>query len=440
MCSFERFRITALLLLLFGSIGCVQGAAVSSTSFEARPSVSTPSSPMPSPKEPPSFPANEPPTEQLVTASGRAAIHNGEIDPARRAALRNAYLEAINMASGLEIGSLTLIRNMQLVSDVIVSRSKGFINRYVVIREGVAMPEAGYYEITIEAEVHSRRLSEADQRDGLRLYLDVLNNPMLLVVLPEYPMVVTTSRLRSDDMILTGGEAAIAQVFAGYGYRIMTSDELLADGRVSSEVIASARRGATQDALAASRAAGAELALVGNLRFSESEIQPQGIPLFLVVAEVSAKAVITSSGRNLAVFHQTFRASASDLLSAYTHVLKLAAEGFANALAWKIPTILSTEVRETRLIIHNINIDTAEHIRQALLNHADIEDARLTRLPVKTRPVAELLLMSSFLGIEPGDIIQSCRHVLTEGMDVLHGDRFKIELKSTSTGGSRLDH
>ncbi len=406
------------------------------------------------------------PVYTFVMAEGKASIHDGMVDSARKAALRAAYAEAVSKAAGMEIGTLTMVRNVHKVSDVVMSRSRGFIKQYEIIREGIAASTPPLYELVIRAEVITHGVSGEDEIEGLRLYLEILNNPSLLILLPEHSlasygpggkesmsakgvevrsgntqvriMETDSSYLRKTQVqqekqdngfILRGGEAAMAQAFSRYGYRVMTSDELLSDGLVSSDIIASARRGVTRDALTAARAAGAELVLIGVLRFSENQFQPAGVELVMVSAEVSAKSVITSSGRNLSVFHQTYRASAQDRLSAYSHALQTATDGIAGVLAWKIPQILAQEFRETRLIIHNLDFEGAEKIRQALVNNAEIDQARIYRLPTPQNQSVELVILSSFLGLEPGYVVNICQKELMNSLEVISGDRFKIELK-----------
>jgi hypothetical protein len=402
-----------------------------------------------------------------VMAEGRARIHDGNVNTARNAALRMAYAEAVSKVAGMEIGALTIIRNVHKVSDVVMTRSKGFVKHYEIIREGLAESDPKDYEVVIRAEVLTHGTSSQDELDGLRLYLEILDNPTLLILLPERSVTSLDTRtnaamsakgfeilsgdtqirimetdgayagssaiqpeVHDNELTLRGVEAAMAQAFANYGYRVMTSDELRANADISPEVIASARQGVTRDALTAAQAAGADLALVGGMRFSESMVKPAGVALVRVSAEVSAKAVVTSSERNLAIFHQTYLSAASDRLMAYTQAAHRAADGIADVLAWKIPQILAQESRETRLIIHGADYGAAEKVRRSLLRNAGIDDARLTRLPTEKKPSVEVVLLSSFVGLEPGDIIAICRTELGREVHIINGDRFRIELET----------
>jgi hypothetical protein len=409
----------------------------------------------------------EDPLHAYVIAEGRARIYDGHVESARNVALRVAYAEAVSRVAGTEIGSLSIIRNVHKVSDVVMARSIGFVRHYEIIREEVSPTDPRYYEVVIRADVITKGVPGQDDIDGLRLYLELLDNPTLLILLPERSMPANDPQenpalsskkitVRSGDMMirisesdqsppsdtlihaethvneltLQGPEAAMAQAFASYGYRVITSDELLENGLVGPEVIAAARRGATQEALMAARAAKADLALIGGMRFSESLVSPYGVTMTRISSEVSAKAVVTSSGRNLAIFHQTYLAASPDRLMAYTQSAHKAADGIAKVLAWKIPQILAQESKETRLIIHGVDYHAAEKVRQALLDNGEIDDARLARLPTVKNPRVELLLYSSFLGIEPGQVIDICQEALNSPVRIVNGDRYSIELET----------
>jgi len=120
-----------------------------------------------------------------VSAEGWATIQKGNIDQARIKALQMAYAEAVGRVCGIDIGSLMIVRNVKQVSDVVMSRSRGFIRAYTIVNEGVAEKDSTRYEIRIDAEVIEEGTSVQDEKDGLRLYLALLGDPVLLIMLPE---------------------------------------------------------------------------------------------------------------------------------------------------------------------------------------------------------------------------------------------------------------
>src|SRR5262249_56019792 len=104
---------------------------------------------------------------------------------ARQAARQAASAEAVAMGAGTEIGRLTLIRNVRAVTDVVSSRSRGFVRSYEVISEELVAAVPPRVEVRIRAEVVKSAQSPSEEIDGLKLFLDVIGSPKLLILLPE---------------------------------------------------------------------------------------------------------------------------------------------------------------------------------------------------------------------------------------------------------------
>ena len=67
-----------------------------------------------------------------VTAEGVAAIQGNARDIARDAAIEDAQKRAVEQAIGILIDSQTQVENYQLISDKILSQTKGYIKRYAI--------------------------------------------------------------------------------------------------------------------------------------------------------------------------------------------------------------------------------------------------------------------------------------------------------------------
>jgi len=80
----------------------------------------------------------EEPTVKKIMAEGVGTIFGGNDESARTAALRTAYAEAVARGSGIEIGSMTIIRNVKYVTDIVTSRARGFVRELDIIREGIS--------------------------------------------------------------------------------------------------------------------------------------------------------------------------------------------------------------------------------------------------------------------------------------------------------------
>jgi hypothetical protein len=66
---------------------------------------------------------------KTVTAEGVAAIQGNAQDIARDAAIEDAQKRAVEQAIGILIDSQTQVENYQLISDNILSQTKGYIKR-----------------------------------------------------------------------------------------------------------------------------------------------------------------------------------------------------------------------------------------------------------------------------------------------------------------------
>jgi hypothetical protein len=93
---------------------------------------------------------------KTVIAEGVAAIRQDALAIARDQAVEDAQKRAVEQAIGIVIGSQTGVENYQVISDKILSRSKGYITRYTVIGEN---QDSGLLRVRITADVAMDRLS-----------------------------------------------------------------------------------------------------------------------------------------------------------------------------------------------------------------------------------------------------------------------------------------
>gem|GEM_PF-1540508 len=398
--------------------------------------------------------------KKKITAEGVGTVYGGDYAQARLASLRAAYAEAVSRVCGVEIGSLSVIRNVRNVSEVIMSRSRGFISSYSILKEGVSPQFPDRYEVTIEALVVDQGLAGGGELEGLRLYLEMLGTPRMLIMLPEQrwaadkvgnpdpsplnrspekvesfnerqkkSVSLPESKLREDGTGLRSAEAALAQAFSKYGYQVMTTDDLLGKGLVDPETLKQAKMGATAEALKVARAAQVDIALIGQLRLSQRKLLVKEVSLSLVSAEASAKALIVSSGRLVQAVHHLERSSAVDPLVAYADCLDRVSQGVADILAWKIPIILTEHGRDTSIIILGVTSDETFKIQRQLLTELGAENIRINRVPADLSRTAELVLTTGFVGIQPERIRDICNRVLKTPVVVSKLDRFTVELR-----------
>jgi hypothetical protein len=407
--------------------------------------------------------------KKKIVVEGMGTVYGGDYTRARLAALRAAYAEAVSRVCGLEIGSLSVIRNVRNVSEVIMSRSRGFISSYAILKEGVSPQFPNRYEVSIEALVVDQGPAGVGELEGLRLYLEMLGNPRMLIMLPEQswtakevgnpdsslssassekaqPAAVRQkntvfsgeTKTRVEGTGLRSAEAALAQAFSKFGYQVMTSDDLLEKGLGDPETLKQARMGATAEALKVARAAQVDIALIGLLRLSQRNVLVKEVSLGLVSAEASAKALIVSSGRLVQAVHHLERSSAVDPLVAYADCLDRVSQGMADILAWKIPIILTEHGRDTSIILHGVNSDETFQIQRRLLTDLGAESVRINKVPSDLSRTAEMVMTTSFVGIDPERIKDICNQILKTPIVVSKMDKFSVELMPERTNKKKI--
>src|SRR5512146_3379512 len=117
---------------------------------------------------------------KTVSAEGVAAIQGNAKDIARDAAIEDAQKRAVEQAIGILIDSQTQVENYQLISDKILSQTKGYIKRYNVSGESV---DSGLLRVRINAEVALSRLT--DDLSGIGILLGQMHKPRTIAMIAE---------------------------------------------------------------------------------------------------------------------------------------------------------------------------------------------------------------------------------------------------------------
>jgi Flagellar assembly protein T, N-terminal domain len=117
---------------------------------------------------------------RTVTAEGVAAIQGDARDSARDAALEDAQKRAVEQAIVILIDSQTQVENYQLITDKILSQTKGYIKHYNIAGETI---DSGLLRVRINAEIALGRLS--DDLTGIGILLDRMHKPRTMVMVAE---------------------------------------------------------------------------------------------------------------------------------------------------------------------------------------------------------------------------------------------------------------
>lgn len=121
-----------------------------------------------------------PQQEREVTATGEAAVLNGDVPSARRLARNNALRSAVEQTLGTTIVSDTETREFETVKDRVLAVSDGFVKSYEVVSES---EEGGTVVSTLRAVVLPSSISAAAK--AAQLAYRQANYPRMAVLVAE---------------------------------------------------------------------------------------------------------------------------------------------------------------------------------------------------------------------------------------------------------------
>ena len=124
---------------------------------------------------------NNSPEEANIEATGVASYYDSDPARSREEGLEAAMRDAVEQASGVFISSESEMRNFELVSDEVLTRSKGFIKSYEVTKEGRDGP---MYNVTIKAVVVKKAFIK-DVGDSLATLYQRVGMPRVMLVIEE---------------------------------------------------------------------------------------------------------------------------------------------------------------------------------------------------------------------------------------------------------------
>ena len=410
--------------------------------------------------------------QNSVFAIGKAPIFGGDVAAARRIALQAAYAEAVATGTGISVGSLTIIHNVQQVSDLVTTRSRGIVRNYEVISESIG-EESGrpLLTISIEAEVIPEAPSGAQELDALKLFLEILGQPRILVIAPQYEATVgqvgsgsssaigeisyrgpegeildirrggeKSARATSDyagspraDLpvgVLRGTEAALATQLGNMGYRTTTLD-LLA-GQVAPDLLEQAASGNSIAALQVARQVGASVVLTGSFTVAGRRINPHGVEFEQVTVEHSSRALLSSSGEEVRTFFKSTTVAHSNMLAAVGQATTRIAVEVADEVAWEIPRVLADSPHVLTIELEGLDFSNAVAVSEELKRLDGVLDSRLISLPAEDGSSAVLELRTGYVRLPSAQVFQSLQSYLSQPLRILRSDEFYLLLSTES--------
>ena len=183
-------KIFAVLLLLIFSLSCASTSNVKNddTALKNDNKVLALNDNQPAQVSTRTQPAQQPtnsaqqvnPDIQVVTVDGYGSIFQGEKLIARDAAIKDALRNAVEQVVGTMISSQSKVKNYQLISDEIYSKSQGFVQKYDIVSEAA---EGSTYHVKVRAYVSKNGVK--DKLMALHLLMVQQNMPRVVIFLKQ---------------------------------------------------------------------------------------------------------------------------------------------------------------------------------------------------------------------------------------------------------------
>ena len=286
---------------------------------------------------------------KTVTAEGVAVVQGGHLDIARDAAISDAQQKAVEQAIGILIDSQTQVENFQVISDNILSQTKGYIKRYNVVREA---REDNLLRVTITAEVALGKLG--DDLSAVGILMGQMHKPRTMILVAEQnigqewhawwwygPGAV---HAQQTDMAIT--DNTLMDKFVEKGFEMIDHQAASQDIKVTQAY--NVQDLSVQQARTLGNQAHAEVVLVGKaLAKLYGNV---GGGLKSVQADLSIRAIRTDTGQVLATATTHAAAVHISEITAGNDALKKAASEAAEQLTTKILAQYAKEVGGTKSV------------------------------------------------------------------------------------------
>jgi hypothetical protein len=286
---------------------------------------------------------------RTVTAEGVSVVQGDNVDIARDAAIQDAQTRAVEQAIGTLIDSQTQVENYQVISDKILSQTKGYITHYSIVREN---REDNLLRVTITAEVSLGQLS--NDLSGIGILMGQMHKPRTIILVAEQnvgqewyawwwwgPGAVHAAQ--SDMSII---DNTLMDKFAEKGFEMI--DQAVAARELKVTPAYKVQDLSVQQAKTIGSQVDAEVVIVGKgIAKLYGEV---GGGLKSVQADISLRAVRTDTGQVLAAVTTHAAAVHISEITAGNDALRKAASDAADQLMGKILAQYQKETGGTRSV------------------------------------------------------------------------------------------
>ena len=226
-----------------------------------------------------------------IDAKGVASYYANDPARSRDEAIEAAQRAAVEQASGVIISTESQMRNFDLVSDEVLSQSKGFIRSYDVIQQGQDGP---FFNVTIRAVVVKKDFIQNFENALENLYKRVGKPRIMLVVQEIENTSGDANAADKSDSALNVVEKEIRKILLKQGFTFIDARTLKKGSLLNKARAGDANRDGLLDAARVSKA---ELVMLGRGRIgAKSMLQKFNI----VEASVGLDVIRTDNGEVMA--------------------------------------------------------------------------------------------------------------------------------------------
>ena len=119
-------------------------------------------------------------TEETVVVTGQSTIEDDRVNIARDEAVKVALRRAVEQVAGTFINSETKVKNAQLISDQILTKSQGYVKNYEIIDQSHNLKQ---YQVKLKVTVSTADLSS--DLEALKLNIKESRNPRIMVIIDQ---------------------------------------------------------------------------------------------------------------------------------------------------------------------------------------------------------------------------------------------------------------
>ncbi len=359
-------------------------------------------------------PANAAHEPVTVTGTGLTSLSN-----VKKAALSDALCAAVREVIGVQVKSETLVKNLQLINDKIITKSDGYVKKWDVLKEDTQGAE---YIITIKAWVEEGALNKDLFMNGIEVeqVYDWAGKPRILVVISDY--------IDGKTSLTAFMQPQLEGLLKNKGMTILSGEQLKAIKTRDVELAAKN----SDKAIALGKRFGAEIVIVGKTvsTFSRA-LDVEGFKYYFYTTQFDAKAYRTSNAEILLSKVYTETKSEQDTSAMGKH--DAAVRSISNTLDQHAQDIVYNVVKHWydgmskastyQLIISGVKSQEVTALSSLITALPDVSAVHRRSF---NRGVAELEV--EFLGV------QSCLIEALEGnqkipLDVVSDEPFRINLE-----------